>query len=80
MYMDRFVVFQLEEEWLVSYGDRKQISYKTREEAETSAFSAAHDLASRGRSVSVLIIPTGPDLTAEPCAVLSGGAPRIRPS
>jgi len=78
MHMDRFVVFQLEDEWLVSYGDRKQIAFKTRDEAENSAFGAADALASRGQAVSVLIMPSGPDPDPESCMVLSGQAPRVR--
>ena len=57
---ERFVVFQVQNEWLVTYEDRTQISYLTREEAETSAFNAADALASQGHAVSVLIMPDGP--------------------
>jgi hypothetical protein len=59
MHMNRFVVFQLEDEWLVTYGDRKQVSFTTREEAEQSAFHAADAMASSGHAVSVLIMPYG---------------------
>lgn len=59
MYMDRFVVFQIDDEWLVTYGDRTQIAFATREEAEKSAFNAADALASYGHAVSVLIMPDG---------------------
>jgi hypothetical protein len=59
MHMNRFVVFQLEDEWLVTYGDRKQVSFTTREEAEQSAFHAADAMASSGHAVSVLIMPFG---------------------
>ncbi|PVE23659.1 hypothetical protein DC522_14510 [Microvirga sp. KLBC 81] len=58
---ERFVVFQVQNEWLVTYKDRTQILYPTREEAETSAFNAADALASQGYAVSVLIMPDGPD-------------------
>jgi len=63
MHMNRFVVFQVGDEWLVTYGDRKQNSFTTREEAEHSAFYAADSLASSGHAVSVLIMPNlqGPD-------------------
>ena len=80
MHINRFVVFQLEDEWLVTYGDRNQIAFTTREEAERSAFSAADALASNGHAVSVLIMPSGPDLDGHDCAILSGHAPRMRPS
>ena len=59
MHMNRFVVFPLEDEWLVTYGDRKQVSFTTREEAEQSAFQAADGMASNGHAVSVLIMPDG---------------------
>ncbi|HEX2135859.1 MAG TPA: hypothetical protein VHG30_08130 [Microvirga sp.] len=59
MPINRFVVFQLESEWLVTYGDRQQISFATREEAEKSAFEAADAMASGGHAVSVLIMPSG---------------------
>ena len=78
MHINRFVVFQLEDEWLVTYGDRNQIAFTTREEAERSAFSAADALASSGLAVSVLIMPTGPDLDGQDFAILSGHAPRVR--
>jgi hypothetical protein len=80
MHMDRFVVFQVEDEWLVTYGDRTQIAFATREEAETSAFHAADAMASNGRAVSVLIMPDGPDADPEHHAVLSGRMPRVRPN
>ena len=78
MYMNRFVVFQLENEWLVTCGDRTQISFATRREAEQSAFNAADALASNGHAVSVLIMPEGPDVDAENYALLSGHTPRVR--
>ena len=28
--MDRFVVFQIDDEWLVTYGDRRQVAFTTR--------------------------------------------------
>jgi hypothetical protein len=62
---ERFVVFQTQNEWLVTYGDCTQISYPTREEAETSAFNAADALASQGYAVSMLIMPDGPDATGQ---------------
>ena len=65
MHMNRFVVFQLEDEWLVTYGDRKQVSFTTRKEAEQTAFHAADDMASRGHAVSVLIMPNGLDANAQ---------------
>ena len=78
MPINRFVVFQLESEWLVTYGDRKQISFSTREEAERSAFKAADALASSGQAVSVLIMPSGSEPDAPHHAVLSGHVPRTR--
>jgi hypothetical protein len=74
--MDRFVVFQVQDEWLVSYGDRTQIAYSTREEAENSAFHAADAMASQGHAVSVLIMPDGPDANGHYPAVLTGRTPR----
>jgi len=76
--MYRFVVFQLEGEWLVTYADRKQRSFPSRKDAEQSAFNAADALASNGEAVSVLIMPDGPDPDAPHCAVLSGHTPRAR--
>ena len=78
MHMDRFVVFQLQNEWLVTYGDRTQISFTSREEAEKSAFNAADALASNGRAVSVLIMPEGPAERADHFAVLSGHIPQTQ--
>jgi hypothetical protein len=77
--MNRFVVFQLEDEWLVTYGDRKQNSFTTREQAEQSAFQAADALASTGHAVSVLIMPNGPGPDGQDFAVISG-QPRNRQS
>jgi hypothetical protein len=44
---------------VVTYADRTQIAFATREEAETSAFHAADATASNGHAVSVLIMPEG---------------------
>ena len=57
MHTDRFVVFKFQGEWLVTYADRKQTAFATRQDAERSAFDAADTLASSGHAVSVLIIP-----------------------
>jgi hypothetical protein len=76
--MDRFVVFQFQNEWLVTYGDRTRISFTSREEAEKSAFNAADALASNGRAVSVLIMPEGPAERADHFAVLSGHTPQTQ--
>ncbi len=65
MHTDRFVVFKLQDEWLVTYSDRKQTAFATREDAERSAFDAADSLASHGRIVSVLIIPDGSEPVSE---------------
>ena len=65
MHMNRFVVIQMEDEWLVTYGDREQVSFTTRKEAEHSAFHAAGALASSGHAVSVLIMPSGPETQAQ---------------
>jgi hypothetical protein len=78
MHMDRFVVFQVQDEWLVTYGDRTQIAFTTREEAESSAFHAADAMASQGHAVSVLIMPDGPDANGHYPAVLSGRTPRTK--
>ena len=77
---ERFVVFQVQNEWLVTYGDRIQISYPTREEAEDSAFNAADALASQGKAVSVLIMPDGPDVNRQYPMVLSGRTPQAKPN
>ena len=77
---ERFVVFQVQNEWLVTYGDRTQISYPTREEAETSAFTAADALASQGYAVSVLIMPDGPDADGHYPMALSGRTPQTNRS
>jgi hypothetical protein len=57
MHTDRFVVFKFQDEWLVTYADREQTAFATRQDAERSAFDAADTLASNGHAVSVLIIP-----------------------
>jgi len=61
MHTDRFVVFKFQDEWLVTYADREQTAFATRQDAERSAFDAADMLASNGHAVSVLIIPDGSD-------------------
>jgi hypothetical protein len=76
--MNRFVVFEVEGEWLVTCGDRAQVSFTSREEAEKSAFAAADALASNGHAVSVLIMPDGPAADAQGYAILSGHAPQNR--
>ncbi|MGF9762817.1 hypothetical protein AAII07_47410 [Microvirga sp. 0TCS3.31] len=63
MHTDRFVVFKFQGEWLVTYADRKQTAFATRQDAERSAFDAADTLASSGHAVSVLIIPDEADAT-----------------
>lgn len=77
---ERFVVFQVQSEWLVTYGDHTQIAFATREEAETSALNAADALASQGRAVSILILPDEPDPTGQHSMVLTGRTPRTKPS
>ena len=72
MPMNRFVVFQLEDEWLVTYGDRTQVSCTTREQAEHSALHAADAMAARGHAVSVLIMPNGLEAHAQHQAVRCG--------
>jgi hypothetical protein len=76
MHMNRFVVFQLEDEWLVTYGDRKQVAFTSREEAEQSAFQAADAMASNGHAVSVLIMPDG--LEAAPHQTVAAPGTLIR--
>ena len=76
MHLNRFVIFQVENEWLVTCGDRTQISFTSRKEAEQSAFAAADALASSGHAVSVLIMPEGPDPEAQHFSVLSGQVPQ----
>ena len=63
MHTDRFVVFKFQDEWLVTYADRKQTAFATRQDAERSAFDAADILASTGHAVSVLIIPDEAEAT-----------------
>lgn len=65
MHTDRFVVFKFQDEWLVTYADREQTAFATRQDAERSAFDAADTLASHGHAVSVLIIPDGSDTVSE---------------
>ena len=77
---ERFLVFQVQDEWLVTYRDRTQISYPTREEAEHSAFHAADALASQGYAVSVLIMPDGADANEQHPMVLSGRTPQVKQS
>ncbi len=77
---ERFVVFQAQSEWLVTYGDRIQIAYATREAAETSAFQAADALASQGHAVSVLILPDEPDADGQRPMALTGRTPRVKAS
>jgi hypothetical protein len=77
---ERFVVFQAQCEWLVTYRDRTQIAYSTREEAETSAFHAADALASQGHAVSVLILPDEPYASGQYPMVLTGRIPRVKSS
>jgi hypothetical protein len=72
MHMNRFVVFQLEDEWLVTYADRTQVSCATREEAEHSAFHAADAMAARGHAVSVLIMPNGLEAHTQHQAIRCG--------
>lgn len=71
MHTDRFVVFKFQDEWLVTYADREQTAFATRQDAERSAFDAADTLASHGHAVSVLIIPDGSDTVSE--TALPGG-------
>jgi hypothetical protein len=78
MHTNRFVVFQVEDEWLVTYGDRRQIAFATRQEAEKSAFDAADALARSGHAVSVLIMPNGSEADAPHFAVLTGHRSQIR--
>jgi hypothetical protein len=75
---ERFVVFQGQDEWLVTYSDRTQISYPTREEAENSAFNAADALASQGYAVSVLIMPDGSGANGQYPMVFSGRTPQAK--
>jgi hypothetical protein len=77
MHMNRFVVFQLDDEWLVTYGDRTQVSYTTREQAEQSAFDAADAMASSGHAVSVLIMPNGLEAHAQHTAIRHGTPTRL---
>jgi hypothetical protein len=77
MHMDRFVVLQVEDEWLVTYGDRTQMAFATREAAEISALHAADAMASTGHVVSVLIMPDGPNDHPDRYAVLSRCKSRV---
>ena len=80
MHMDRFVVLQVENEWLVTYGDHTRMAFATREEAEGSAFEAADAMASNGRAVSVLIMPDGPITDPNHQVILPGCPPRTHPN
>ena len=51
IWIPRSVLFQLEDEWLVTYRDRKRVAFTTREQTEQSAFQAADAMASSGRAV-----------------------------
>ncbi len=75
LHTNRFVVFQVEDEWLVTYGDRRQIAFTSREQAERSAFDAADALARSGQAVSVLIMPNGAEADAPHFAILTGHTP-----
>ena len=66
MHTDRFVVFKFQDEWLVTYADREQTAFATRQDAERSAFEAADTLASNGHAVSVLIIPDASEDVSKP--------------
>ena len=79
-HIERFVVFQVQDEWLVTHQDRTRISYSTREEAETSAFNAADAMASQGHTVSVLIVPNEPDADGQHAMVMTGRTPRVKPN
>jgi hypothetical protein len=72
MHTDRFVVFKFQDEWLVTYADREQAAFATRQDAERSAFDAADVLASNGRAVSVLIIPDGSKDVSKPYLAMEG--------
>jgi hypothetical protein len=75
MHTNRFVVFKFQGEWLVSYADRKQTAFATRQDAERSAFDAADVLASTGHAVSVLIIPDNSDEISISCTGSEGTPP-----
>jgi hypothetical protein len=49
----------------VTYGNSDPAAFTTREEAESSAFSAADTLALNGHPVSVVILPEGLDAGPE---------------
>jgi hypothetical protein len=55
MQVHRFVVFQIQGEWLVVYEDRRRIGFVCREEAEASAFAAADAAIAQGHTTSVLV-------------------------
>jgi hypothetical protein len=78
LHTNRFVVFQVEDEWLVTYGDRRQIAFTSREQAERSAFDAADALARSGQAVSVLIMPNGAEADAPHFAILTGHTPQAQ--
>ncbi|HLM38521.1 MAG TPA: hypothetical protein VK434_02880 [Microvirga sp.] len=65
MSIGRFVVLHHRGEWLVTYGNSDPAAFTTREEAESSAFSAADTLALNGHPVSVVILPEGLDAGPE---------------
>ena len=78
LHTNRFVVFQVEDEWLVTYGDRRQIAFTSCEQAERSAFDAADALARSGQAVSVLIMPNGAEADAPHFAILTGHTPHAQ--
>ena len=65
MSIGRFVVLHHRGEWLVTYGNSDPAAFTNREEAESSAFSAADTLALNGHPVSVVILPEGLDAGPE---------------
>ena len=81
---ERFVVFHVENEWLVTYEDSTWISYLTRrEEAETSAFKCRRCLpALSGTRRFRALVPrrTGRGRWAAPYSPPLGRAPLAKPN
>jgi len=69
--MKRFVVFRRNTEWLVTSGERVEISFNSRKDAEASAL-AADALAANSHAVSVLILPDAPGPDTRHAAMMSG--------
>lgn len=55
--MERFVVVQENETWLVSHKDERLYTYLTREEAERAALALANNAVENGTPATMIIMP-----------------------